>query len=169
MELNSACSVRTLFYYLEGSRSFRSSSRHCQVTERLSMLVPCVSVHVISSLQNVGRALCEDVRKGDRVSKGNCWKREKLLTVQEWEITQITPPKLRHLRCFHCLRVLHSFSSFLIYCRMHEVPISVLYHRNDFCLASNILSGDLLLGCHWNNDSPSEYSRVSFLNYNCQF
>lgn len=47
------------------------------------MLVPCLSVHVISSLQNVGRALCEDLRKGDRVSKGNCWKREKLLTVQE--------------------------------------------------------------------------------------
>lgn len=147
MELNSACSVRTLVCYLERSRSFRSSSRHHQVTGRLSTLVPCIGVRVISSLQNVGRAVCEDLTKGNTVSKGNCWKKEKLLNVQEWEITRITPPNLRHLRCFHCLRVFHSFSSFLIYSRTYQVPISVLLHRNNFCLASNILSGDWLLGC----------------------
>lgn len=86
--------MRILFYYLERSRSFRSSSRHCQVTERLSTLVPThINVYVISSLQNVGHTVCDNIRNGNRVSEDNSWKKEKLLTVQESEIIKIIPFK----------------------------------------------------------------------------
>lgn len=52
-----------------------------------------INVYVISSLQNVGHTVCDDIRNGNRVSEDNSWKKEKLLTVQESEIIKIIPFK----------------------------------------------------------------------------